>query len=81
MLSLRNKMNDHRGKKRGKSILTLEMVTRGEVVEGVKQVMAIKEGTCYDELQVLYNSVEPLYYTIKTNVTLHANYTVIKIKT
>ena len=38
--------------------------------EWVKQVLGIKEGTCPDEHRVLYKSVESLYCTPGTRVTL-----------
>ena len=42
-------------------------------------MMGIKEGTCVEHW-VLYGSVESLYCTPETNVTLHVNCTGIKIK-
>jgi len=36
-------------------------------------VMGIKECTC-DEHQVMYGSVESLYYTPETNITLYVNW-------
>ena len=38
-------------------------------------MMGIKECTCCDEHQVLYGSVELLYCTPETNITLYVNYT------
>ena len=38
-----------------------------------KQVMGIKEGTC-DEHWVLYGSVESLYRTLQTIITLYVNW-------
>ena len=38
-----------------------------------KQVMGMKEGTCGDEHQVLCGSVESLYCTPETNITLYVN--------
>ena len=35
--------------------------------------MGIKECTCCDEHQVMYRSVESLYYTPETNLTLYVN--------
>ena len=39
----------------------------------------IKECTC-DKHWVMYGSVESLYYTPETNITLYVNYTGIKTK-
>ena len=36
--------------------------------------MGIKEGTCYEEHQVLYGSIDSLHCTLETNITLYANY-------
>ena len=52
--------------------LTIEnklVITRGEDGGMGKQVMRIKVGTC-DEHWVLYGSVESLYCTPETNITL-----------
>ena len=37
----------------------------------IKQVMGIKECTCNDVHQVMYRSVESLYCTPETNITLY----------
>ena len=54
--------------------LTIEsklMVTKGEVDEGMgEMVVGIKECTC-DELPVLHGSVESLNFTPKTGITLY----------
>ena len=79
----REKRESKGGKPRNR-LLSLEnelMVTRGEVpgpgwggVGGVgewgKQVMGIKENTCYDEHRLLCGTVELLYGTPETNITL-----------
>lgn len=36
--------------------------------------MGIQEGTC-NEHRVIYGTVELLYYTSETNITLYAGYT------
>ena len=48
---------------------------------GLNKVMEIKECTCCDEHWVMYGSVESLYYTPESNITLYVNYTGIKMKT
>ena len=64
------------GGKRGKPrnrLSTIEnklMVTIGEV--GGTQVMRIKDCICHEH-QVLYISVESLYCTPETNITLYVN--------
>ena len=58
-------------------LLTIEnklMVTRGEVGGGMGE---IGEGD-HDEHWVMYGSVESLYCTPETNITLYVNYTGIK---
>ena len=57
------------------------MATRGDVSRGmVKGMMGTKECTCCDEHQVMYGSVESLYCTLESNITLCVNYTGIKKK-
>lgn len=46
----------------------------------MKWVMATKESTCWDERQVLFGSVESLYFILETNITQYVNYTGIKTK-
>ena len=36
----------------------------------MKYVMGIKEGSCHNELGVMYGSVESLYCALGTNITL-----------
>lgn len=36
--------------------------------------MGIKEGTCHDEHRVMYETVESLYCTPETKITLYVNY-------
>lgn len=38
-----------------------------------KQVMGMREDTCGDELQVMYGTVESLYRTPETSITLYGN--------
>ena len=72
-------MNKRKKRKRETKKQTLNyesklMVTRGEVGEGwVKLVMGIKEGNCGDEQGVLYRSVESLYCSPETSITLYVN--------
>ena len=40
----------------------------------VQQVKGIKERTCCDEHQVMYESAESLYCTSETNITLYVNW-------
>ena len=62
-------------------LLTIEnklMVTRrarrgGGSRDGGRQVMGIKEDTCGDGHRVMYGSVESLYHTPDTNITLYVN--------
>ena len=42
--------------------------------------MGIKECTYQDEHRIVYRSVESLYCTLETNITLYINYTGTKIK-
>ena len=54
------------------------MVTREEVRGGMSETGdEIKEHTC-DEHQGVYGSVESLYCTPKTNITLYVNYLELK---
>ena len=46
---------------------------RGGECGRMKQVMGIKECTCCDEHWVLYGTVESLYCTFETNITLYVN--------
>ena len=41
--------------------------------ERVKQVMGIKEGSCPDEHQVIYEIVQSLHWLPETHVTLYVN--------
>ena len=80
MWYLRNKTNNHRGKKRGetkKQTLNYIEQTDGYQMGGGDRGMGetsegIKECIC-DKHRVLYGSVESLYCIPKTNITLYVN--------
>ena len=79
MWNLRNKMNMQREKRERetkKQILNYREQSdgcqRGGGQEGGRN-RCWDEGTCHDEHRVMYGSVESLYCTPETNITLYVN--------
>ena len=75
MWNLGNKTNEHKGKKRERQTvkdIQLQRVARERWAGGwVKQMMGIKESTCYGEHWVLYLSDASLKSVPETNITLY----------